>query len=82
MPSFLRLSERGKTMIHLDWKDRETKKRVKCIHTKAQKYTVESVLTEGKLYDVKNETEEFYFIVDNSGEVGAFEKTYFEEVKQ
>lgn len=41
---------------------------------------VENVLTPGKTYDVKNETEEFYFVVDDTGQVGGFYKDYFEEV--
>jgi hypothetical protein len=68
-------------MIHLTWKETETIKKVKCIHTNAKKYQVENVLTEGKAYDVKNETEEFYFVIDNTGTVGGFYKEYFEEVK-
>lgn len=64
-------------MIHLDWHDRKTIKKVKCVHTDAKKYIVNNVLTAGKFYDVKNETEEFYFIVDNSGKVGGFYKDYF-----
>jgi hypothetical protein len=51
---------------------------VKCIHTDAKKYIVNNVLTPGKIYDVKNETDEFYFIIDNSGKVGGFYKEYFE----
>ncbi|MFD1737239.1 DUF6501 family protein [Bacillus salitolerans] len=67
-------------MLHLSWKDKETIKRVKCIHTNAEKYMVENVLTVGQEYDVKNETEEFYFVVDNTGTVGGFYKDYFQEV--
>lgn len=66
-------------MIHLTWEDRETIKQIKCIHTKAEKYKVDTKLTEGKIYDVKNETDEFYFILDNSGKIGGFKKDYFEE---
>ncbi len=65
-------------MIHLEWNDRPTIKQVKCIHTDAKKFVVENVLTAGKTYDVKNETEEFYFVVDNTGQVGGFYKEYFE----
>ena len=32
-----------------------------------------------KVYDVKNETEEYYYIVDNTGRVGGFYKDYFQE---
>lgn len=68
-------------MIHLNWHERETTKKLKCVHTDAKKYIVNNKLTTGKEYDVKNETEEFYFIVDNSGKVGGYYKDYFEEVK-
>ena len=67
-------------MLHLIWHNRQTIKKVKCVHTNAQKYIVNNVLTSGKVYDVKNETEEFYFIIDNSGKVGGFYKDYFELV--
>lgn len=67
-------------MIHLAWNNKKTIKKVKCIHTNAKKYIVDQVLTAGKIYDVKNETEEFYFILDNSGNVGGFYKEYFEEI--
>ena len=66
------------TMIHLSWKNRETIKKVKCIHTDAKKYLVSNALTIGKSYEVKNETEEFYYIIDNSGKVGGFYKEYFQ----
>jgi hypothetical protein len=67
-------------MIHLNWHERETGKKLKCVHTDAKKYIVNNKLTTGKVYDVKNETEEFYFIVDNSGNVGGYYKEYFEEI--
>ena len=67
-------------MIHLSWKDAKTIKEVKCTHTNAEKYLVHNVLTAGKTYEVKNETEEFYFVLDNKGEVSGFYKTYFEEI--
>ena len=35
------------------------------------------MLTVGKEYEVKNETDEFYFVVDNSGHVGGYYKEYF-----
>lgn len=66
-------------MIHLKWEEKETIKKIKCIHTKAEKYKVDSKLTAGKVYEVKNETDEFYFIIDNSGRIGGFYKDYFEE---
>ncbi|MET3695941.1 hypothetical protein SAMN05877753_102529 [Bacillus oleivorans] len=67
-------------MQHLSWSTKPTIKQVKCVHTDAKKYMVENVLTPGKTYDVKNETEEFYFVVDDTGQVGGFYKDYFEEV--
>jgi Family of unknown function (DUF6501) len=67
-------------MIHKHWQDNETLKQVKCVHTDAKKYVVNTTLTPGKIYDVKNETEEFIFIVDNTNRVGAFRKDYFKEV--
>ncbi len=67
-------------MIHAKWHEKETIKQVTCVHTKAEKYMVENVLTEGNVYDVKNETDEFYFIVDNKGRVSGFYKDYFQDV--
>ncbi|HWO76696.1 MAG TPA: DUF6501 family protein [Bacillus sp. (in: firmicutes)] len=67
-------------MQHLSWANKPTIKQVKCVHTDAKKYMVENVLTPGKTYEVKNETEEFYFVVDDTGQVGGFYKDYFEEV--
>lgn len=66
-------------MIHLKWDQRESVKKLTCVHTDAKKYIVNQKLTVGKQYDVKNETEEFYFIVDNSGKVGGYYKEYFTE---
>jgi hypothetical protein len=67
-------------MIHKDWQDRKTIKRIECVHANAKKYMVSNVLTPGKVYDVKNETDEFYFVIDNTGKVGGFVKDYFKEV--
>ncbi len=67
-------------MIHKNWTDRPTLKRVKCIHTDAKKYLVENVLTVNKQYDVKNESEDFFFVIDDSGKMGGFYKEYFQEV--
>lgn len=67
-------------MLHQIWQNKETIKKVKCVHTDAKKYIVNQALTTGKEYNVKNETEEFYFIIDNSGKVGGFYKDYFQEV--
>lgn len=68
-------------MRHLVWQNSEVIKRVKCVHTNAKKYIVNHALTAGNIYDVKNETDEFYFIIDNTGRVGGFYKDYFEEVQ-
>lgn len=67
-------------MLHQTWHNTPTLKKVKCVHTNAEKFMVNRVLTEGQTYEVKNETDEFYFIVDNTGKVGGFYKDYFQEV--
>ena len=67
-------------MIHLNWDKTNTLKQVTCVHTNAEKYMVENVLTKGHVYEVKNETEEFYFVVDNKGRVSGFYKDYFQEI--
>ncbi|GIO22670.1 DUF6501 family protein [Oceanobacillus sp. J11TS1] len=66
-------------MIHKNWENRETIKQIKCVHANAKKFIVDRKLTPGKVYDVKNETEEFYFIIDNSDRIAGFRKDYFEE---
>ncbi|MBY7143539.1 hypothetical protein KFZ56_10870 [Virgibacillus sp. NKC19-3] len=68
-------------MIHLDWKNRETLKEIECVHADAEKFMVDHKLTPGKKYEVKNETDEFYFIIDNSNRIGGFFKDYFKEIK-
>ncbi|SDM69618.1 hypothetical protein SAMN04488137_1489 [Fictibacillus solisalsi] len=68
-------------MIHQTWNNKETVKKVICVHTNAAKYMVNRVLTEGKTYEVKNETDEFYFVLDNSGKIGGFYKDYFQVVQ-
>ncbi len=68
-------------MIHKNWINRKTVKKVKCVHTNAKKYKVDTMLTEGRIYDVKSETEEFYFLIDNSGRIGGYYKEYFTEVE-
>ncbi|WP_373896128.1 DUF6501 family protein [Virgibacillus natechei] len=68
-------------MIHLDWKNRETLKEIECVHADAEKFMVDNKLTPGKKYEVKNETDEFYFIIDNSNRIGGFFKDYFKEIK-
>lgn len=67
-------------MIHLDWEKRPAIKQIECVHTNAKKYKVDNKLTPGKVYDVINESEEFYFIIDNSDRVGGFLKEYFKKV--
>lgn len=61
-----------------NWVTAPTLKKVVCQHADAQKYVVTDVLTPGKEYEVKNETEEFIFIIDNTEKVGGYYKTYFE----
>lgn len=65
-------------MIHNTWKESATIKTVTCKHTNAAKYLVSNVLTVGQTYEVKNETEEFLFILDNTGKIGGYYKEYFE----
>jgi hypothetical protein len=65
-------------VIHQIWQERPTIKKVTCVHTNAKKYMVDRALTTGKTYDVKNETDEFIFVVDNTGKVGGYYKEYFE----
>lgn len=65
-------------MIHTNWLEKETVRIVTCKHTDAEKFLVSNVLTVGQQYDVKNETDEFLFVVDNTGKVGGYYKTYFE----
>lgn len=67
-------------MIHLNWEKNETIKKVKCVHANAKKYKVDSKLTPGHIYDVKNETEEFIFIIDDSNRMAGYHKYYFEEI--
>ncbi|WP_163526172.1 DUF6501 family protein [Halobacillus ihumii] len=67
-------------MIHKNWENHKTIKHIECVHNDAEKFVVNNVLTPGQTYDVKNESDEFYFIVDNSGRVGGFYKHYFKEV--
>lgn len=66
-------------MIHINWENRETIKTIKCVHADAKKFVVNHMLTPGKSYQVKNETDEFYFIIDNSNRIGGFKKDYFTE---
>lgn len=67
-------------MRHLNWENTETIKTIECVHADAEKFVVDNKLTPGKQYEVKNETEEFYFIIDNSDRIAGFYKDYFKEV--
>lgn len=66
-------------LIHANWEQKETIKQITCVHAKAEKFIVHNKLTPGKVYDVKNETDEFYFVIDNSDRIGGYYKMYFEE---
>lgn len=61
-----------------EWTTKQAIRTVVCKHTDAEKYVVNNALTPGKEYEVKNETEEFLFVLDNTGKVGGYYKTYFE----
>ena len=67
-------------MNHYEWDKKKPIKQVKCVHTNAKRYKVDTMLTKGKVYEVINETEEFLFIVDNSNRVAGYFKEYFAEV--
>ncbi|MFC4404411.1 DUF6501 family protein [Gracilibacillus xinjiangensis] len=67
-------------MIHKTWENHKTTKKIECIHTNAKKYKVNSVLTVGDIYEVKNETDEFYFIKDNTNRMAGFRKEYFKVI--
>lgn len=65
-------------MLHLNWENAKVLKQVTCVQNNAKKYTVDTMLTVGKTYDVINETDEFIFIIDNSDRVAGYYKEYFE----
>ncbi|AIC94684.1 MULTISPECIES: DUF6501 family protein [Shouchella] len=65
-------------MIHQQWTETPTLRMLTCVHTDAKKYVVNEVLTVGKQYELKNETDEFYFVIDNTGKMAGFYKEYFE----
>ncbi|OEL02404.1 hypothetical protein AST12_08140 [Staphylococcus succinus] len=67
-------------MLHETWKTNTPVKKVEVVHTDAKKFKVSDMLSVGKQYDVINETEEYYQIIDNSGLVGGYYKEYFKEV--
>ena len=67
-------------MLHETWNDNNLRS-VKVKHTDAKKDKGADMLTSGETYTVVNETEEYIFVKDNSGKVGGYYKTYFEEVE-
>ena len=67
-------------MLHETWNDNNLRT-VRVKHTDAKKYKVSDMLTSGETYTVVNENEEYIFVKDNSGKVGGYYKTYFEEVE-
>ena len=67
-------------MLHETWKENHVIKKVEVVHTDAEKFKVSDMLTVGKVYDVVNETVEYYQIIDYSGHVGGYFKTYFKEL--
>jgi len=67
-------------MLHEEWLNKNAIKQVEVINVDAKKYKVDSMLTIGKVYDVVNETEEYYHIKDNSGKIGGYYKSYFKEL--
>lgn len=66
-------------MLHETWKNNNLGQ-VKVTNVSAKKYKVSDVLTVDKVYTIVNETEEYIFVVDNSGKVGGFYKDYFEKI--
>ncbi|WP_413381187.1 DUF6501 family protein [Alkalihalobacillus sp. 1P02AB] len=64
-------------MIHQTWQEAKTIREIECVHTEAKKFKVNEALTAGKKYELKNETEEFYFVIDNTGKIGGYYKEYF-----
>lgn len=66
-------------MLHETWQNNYLGQ-VKVTNVDAKKYKVSDMLTVDKVYTIVNETEEYIFVVDNSGKVGGFYKDYFEKV--
>lgn len=50
-------------------------------HVDAEKYLVSNILTVGEAYPLVHETDEYYFVLDNSNKVGGYFKSYFEYEK-
>ncbi|SEV83040.1 hypothetical protein SAMN05192557_0307 [Aliicoccus persicus] len=46
-------------------------------HVDADKYLVSNMLTVGKSYPLVHETEEYYFVVDDTKKLGGYYKSYF-----
>lgn len=66
-------------MLQETWQDNNLGQ-VKVTNVDAKKYKVSDMLTIDKVYTIVNETEEYIFVVDNSGKVGGFYKDYFEKI--
>lgn len=66
-------------MLHETWQNNHLYD-VKVTHVNAKKYKVSDMLTAEKIYPVVNETEEYIFVIDNSGKVGGYYKEYFEKI--
>lgn len=66
-------------MIHINWEEKPTIKQITCVHADASKFIVHNKLTPGKMYNVKNETDEFYFVIDDSERIAGYYKVYFQE---
>ena len=64
-------------MLHEDWKSRTPIKQVMVVNTDAKNSQYQICLLLEKQYDVINETEEYYQIIDNSGLVGGYYKRLF-----
>lgn len=67
-------------MLHETWQNNHLRD-IKVKHVNAKKYKVSDMLTVDKVYPVVNETEEYIFIIDNSGKVGGYYKEYFEGIQ-
>ncbi|HIW37743.1 MAG TPA: hypothetical protein H9885_01865 [Candidatus Jeotgalicoccus stercoravium] len=65
-------------MIQKEWENKNLGT-VIVKHTDAEKFKVSDMLTVGKEYTLVNETEEYYFVIDNSGKVAGYYKTYFSQ---
>ena len=66
-------------MLHETWHNNNLGE-VKVVNVDAKKYKVSDMLSVDKTYTIVNETEEYIFVVDNSGKVGGYYKAYFERI--